>query len=136
MAENHVKSYRLNSIPTTLSFDTDFHGDEKIGLKVCELWSGKFLNSELSSPTFRNLSPWKCGTYPALLRLLALKTLEVFVFKLKTSLTYEFISVDAIFDQLNAVNETLTSDFETLHNDMDAMELKHEQAIGKYIFKF
>ena len=58
------------------------------------------------------------------------------IFKLKTSLTYEFISVDAIFDQLNAVNETLTSDFETLHNDMDAMELKHEQIIGKYMFKF
>ena len=55
---------------------------------------------------------------------------------MKTSLTYKFISVDAIFDQLNAVNETLTSDFETLHNDMDAMELKHEQAIGKYMFKF
>jgi hypothetical protein len=55
---------------------------------------------------------------------------------LKISLTYEFISVDAIFDQLNAVNETLTSDFETLHNDMDAMELKHEQAIGKYMFEF
>ena len=52
---------------------------------------------------------------------------------MKTSWTHEFISisVDAIFDQVNAVNETLTSDFETLHNDMDAMELKHEQAIGK-----
>ena len=47
-----------------------------------------------------------------------------------------FISVDAIFDQLNTVNETLTSDFETLHNDMDAMELKHEQAIGKSNSKF
>ena len=50
---------------------------------------------------------------------------------MKSFLTYELISVDAIFDQLNAVNETLTSDFETLQNDMDAMELKHEQAIGK-----
>ena len=52
---------------------------------------------------------------------------------MKTYLTFELISVDAIFDQVNAVNETLTSDFETLHNDMDAMELKHEQAIGKYL---
>ena len=50
---------------------------------------------------------------------------------MKSFLTYEIIFVDAIFDQLNAVNETLTSDFETLQNDMDAMELKHEQAIGK-----
>ena len=54
-------------------------------------------------------------------------------FKLKNYLIYDLISVDAIFDQVNAVNETLTSDFETLHNDMDAMELKHEQAIGKYL---
>jgi ASC-1-like (ASCH) protein len=59
------------------------------------------------------------------------KTLKIHVFNLKTYLTFELISVDAIFDQVNAVNETLTSDFETLQNDMDAMELKHEQAIGK-----
>ena len=58
-------------------------------------------------------------------------TLKIHVFNLKTYLTFELISVDAIFDQVNAVNETLTSDFETLQNDMDAMELKHEQAIGK-----
>ena len=51
-------------------------------------------------------------------------------------LKISFISVDTIFDQLNTVNETLTSDFETLHNDMDAMELKHEQAIGKSNSKF
>ena len=46
-------------------------------------------------------------------------------------LNSQFFSVDAIHSRLNAVNESLTSDVNTFRTELDAMELKHQQAIGK-----
>ena len=51
-------------------------------------------------------------------------------------LNSQISSVDAIHSQLNAVNESLTSDLNTFHTDLDTIKLKHQQAIGKPLFKF
>ena len=50
---------------------------------------------------------------------------------LASILNTKFFSVDAIHSRLNAVNESLTSDVNTFRTELDAMEIKHQQAIGK-----
>ena len=51
-------------------------------------------------------------------------------------LNSQFFCIDAIHSRLNAVNESLTSDLTTFHTDLDTVKLKHQQAIGKPLFKF